>query len=85
MGKGTQQQESQSRQYHSLPSSEMIELRNAHIRYFYRRVCDLAEKNMASTGTVSGAHWNAMRQVLAQMHIDVSDIEQSMHPKGNQP
>lgn len=56
-------------QYYSLPPSELVQLRNTHILYFYHRVCRLAEKNMASTGTVSGAHWNAMHQVLAQMNI----------------
>lgn len=59
------------KQFHSLPPAEMVEIRNAAIRYFYRRVCRQAEKNMAETGTVSGAHWNAMKQVLAQMNISV--------------
>jgi len=45
---------------------------NAILSAFYQEVCDQAEKNMASTGTVSGAHWNAMRQVLAQRGIEVS-------------
>jgi hypothetical protein len=53
----------------------MVELRNSAIKYFYYRVCRQAEKNMAQTGTVSGAHWNAMKQVLAQMHIEVDDSQ----------
>lgn len=39
---------------------------------FYNKVCDRAEQNMAHTGTVSGAHWNAMKQVLAEMGIEVT-------------
>lgn len=39
---------------------------------FYQRVCDRAEQNMAMTGTVSGAHWNAMRQELGAMGIAVA-------------
>lgn len=38
---------------------------------FYNRVCDRAEANMALTGTVSGAHWNAMRQELAALGVEV--------------
>lgn len=40
---------------------------------FYSTVCDQAERNMALTSTVSGAHWNAMRQVLAGMGIEVAN------------
>lgn len=40
------------------------------ISCFVQRVKDRAEKNMEHTGVVSGAHWNAMRQVLAEMGID---------------
>lgn len=43
----------------------------AIIADFYRRVCERAEKNMELTGTVSGAHWNAMRQVCTEMGIEV--------------
>lgn len=39
---------------------------------FYNEVCDQAERNMAATNTVSGAHWNAMRQVLKAKGIAVS-------------
>jgi hypothetical protein len=39
---------------------------------FYNRVCDRAERNMALTGTVSGAHWNAMRQELKALGIEVT-------------
>lgn len=39
---------------------------------FYNRVCDRAEANMAATGTISGAHWNAMRQELSAMGITVA-------------
>lgn len=39
---------------------------------FYNKVCDRAERNMAHTGTVSGAHWNAMKQVLAEMGVEVT-------------
>lgn len=39
---------------------------------FYNRVCDRAEQNMAHTGTVSGAHWNAMKQVMREMGIEVT-------------
>ena len=39
---------------------------------FYHRVCDRAEANMAATGTVSGAHWNAMRQELKALGIEVT-------------
>lgn len=39
---------------------------------FYNRVCDRAESNMEATGTVSGAHWNAMRQELVAMGIEVT-------------
>lgn len=57
-------------EYFKLPAAEMVELRNAAIKYFYGRVCRQAEKNMELTNTVSGAHWNAMRQVLRQMGIE---------------
>lgn len=39
---------------------------------FYNRVCDRAEANMTLTGTVSGAHWNAMRQELKAQGIEVT-------------
>jgi len=39
---------------------------------FYDEVCDRAEQNMASTGTVGGAHWNAMRVILAAKGIEVT-------------
>lgn len=38
---------------------------------FVRRVKERAERNMQATGTVSGAHWNAMRQVLKDMGIEM--------------
>lgn len=41
------------------------------LKAFYAAVCVRAEANMAATGTVSGAHWNAMRQVLGEMGIEV--------------
>lgn len=56
-----------------LSDSELLSLRNSFIKYFYHRVCVQAEKNMQLTGTVSGAHWNAMRQVLQQMNIDIGE------------
>ena len=41
---------------------------------FYINVCLLAEKNMQETGTVSGAHWNAMRSILKQKGLlDVAE------------
>jgi hypothetical protein len=49
------------------PDSEKVSL-----LAFYNRVCDQAERNMALTNTVSGAHWNAMRQELKAMGIEVS-------------
>jgi len=42
------------------------------LRAFYNEVCDQAERNMALTNTVSGAHWNAMRQVLKVKGIEVN-------------
>lgn len=39
---------------------------------FYNEVCDQAERNMAATNTVSGAHWSAMRQVLKAKGIEVA-------------
>jgi uncharacterized membrane protein len=42
------------------------------VQWFYRRVCERAEANMTATGTVAGAHWNAMRQVMAEMGIEES-------------
>lgn len=45
--------------------------RRADVLDFYRRVCTRAERNMELTGTVSGAHWNAMRQELAAMGVEV--------------
>lgn len=62
--------------WESLPATELAELRNVNIRYFYVRVCRLAEKNMQYTGTVSGAHWNAMQQIMNQMGIDTSVPQQ---------
>lgn len=47
------------------------EIDNA-IPAFVQRVKDRAERNMKATNTVSSAHWNAMRQVLAEMGIEVS-------------
>lgn len=38
---------------------------------FYHRVCERAEANMVVTGTVSGAHWNAMIQELMARGIEV--------------
>lgn len=39
---------------------------------FYNEVCDQAERNMAATDTVSGAHWDAMRQVLKAKGVEVN-------------
>lgn len=66
--------------YTKLPAHEMVALRNASIQYFYQRVCQRAEKNMQETGTVSGAHWNAMRQVMQQMNIEIPGTEQEVQP-----
>ena len=41
------------------------------LRKFYRDVCEEAERIMAETNTVSGAHWNAMRRVLSRKGIEV--------------
>jgi hypothetical protein len=41
------------------------------LRAFYVDVCAEAEKIMAQTNTVSGAHWNAMKRVLAAKGIEV--------------
>ncbi len=41
------------------------------LRYFYAEVCAEAEKIMAQTGTVSGAHYNAMKRVLKRKGIEV--------------
>lgn len=45
---------------------------NATLLAFYNEVCDHAERNMAATSTVSGAHWNAMRQVLKAKGVEVN-------------
>lgn len=39
----------------------------ASIEKFYSEVCRLAEKNMAHTGKLEGAHYNAMLQVLSKL------------------
>ena len=36
---------------------------------FYREVCAEAERIMATSGMVSGAHWNAMRIVLERRGV----------------
>jgi len=36
---------------------------------FYREVCAEAERIMASSGMVSGAHWNAMRIVIERRGV----------------
>lgn len=48
------------------------DLDSALLLDFYNEVCDQAERNMAATNMVSGAHWNAMRQVLKAKGIEVS-------------
>lgn len=53
-------------------SQEQHELRDQILIDFYNTVCDRAEANMKATGTVSGAHWNAMRQVLTEMGIEAT-------------
>lgn len=40
------------------------------IAAFAVTVCELAEANIAHTGTVSGAHLNAMRQVMHEMGLE---------------
>jgi hypothetical protein len=40
------------------------------IRMFIEEVNRRAERNMEHTGVVSGAHWNAIRQVSAEWGID---------------
>lgn len=42
------------------------------LREFYTEVCDEAEKIMAQTNTVSGAHWNAMKRVLKRHGVEVA-------------
>lgn len=51
---------------------DMVGFRNNILADFYAKVCDRAEQNMAQTGTVSGAHWNAMRQILKEMGVEVT-------------
>ena len=41
------------------------------LRQFYADVCAEAETIMAQTGTVSGAHWNAMKRVLKRRGVEV--------------
>ncbi len=41
------------------------------LRDFYRDVCAEAESIMALTGTVSGAHYNAMKRILKRKGIEV--------------
>ncbi len=36
---------------------------------FYNEVCTEAERTIATTGMVSGAHWNAMQVVLARRGV----------------
>ena len=36
---------------------------------FYREVCAEAERTIAVTGMVSGAHWNAMQVVLKRKGV----------------
>lgn len=50
------------------------EIKRGALIDFYRSVCARAEANMEATGTVSGAHWNAMRQILVEMGIQVDAI-----------
>ena len=42
---------------------------DAAVAVFYAEVCIRAESIMAQTGTVSGAHYNAMRQLLQERGI----------------
>ena len=42
------------------------------LRDFYRDVCAEAERIMAETNKVEGAHWNAMRRVLNRKGIDTA-------------
>ena len=42
---------------------------DAAVAVFYAEVCVRAESIMAQTGTVSGAHYNAMRQLLQERGI----------------
>lgn len=42
------------------------QLRDTIIVHLYADICLRAERNMAATGTVSGAHWNAMKAVLTE-------------------
>jgi hypothetical protein len=54
-------------------ATRIVELeteRNTIVEQFYNRVCDRAEMNMESTGTVSGAHWNAMRQEMVALGME---------------
>ena len=53
---------------------------NTTIIAFYHRVCERAERNMELTGIVSGAHWNAMRQVLKEMGINVEISDNHANP-----
>ena len=41
------------------------------LRRFYDEVCAEAERIMAQTNTVSGAHYNAMKRVLKRHGVDV--------------
>lgn len=41
------------------------------LKEFYAEVCAEAESVMQQTGTISGAHWNAMQRVLHRRGIEV--------------
>ena len=40
------------------------------VKRFYDRVCEVAEKTIAETGRVEGAHYNAMQKVLREWKIE---------------
>lgn len=49
---------------------------------FYREVCAEAEKIMAHTGTVSGAHYNGMKRVLRRHGVVIGDRDEWRNEPG---
>lgn len=47
---------------------------NALLQAFYTEVCAEAERIMATSGMVSGAHWNAMKIVLKRQGVQIDEV-----------
>ena len=63
-----------------------INFSDAAAAMFYAEVCVRAESIMAQTGTVSGAHYNAMRQLLQERGIlATAERLEAQRRKGDQP